>query len=106
MDVKGNFKKLWLLMTNKKIHRRILSLMMAFLMILQTTVVPVSATSWEGEGEGDPSGATVPEESTAPAEPALKNTYALVLATGGQSGDAIQYFKVIDEETTGMRRSE
>ena len=91
-------------MTNKKIHRRILSLMMAFLMILQTTVAPVSATSWEGEG--DPAGSTVPEESTAPAEPALKNTYALVLATGGQSGDAIQYFKIIYEDTAGIRRSE
>ena len=56
--------------------------------------------------EGDGVDTTALENEAKPAEPTLKNTYALVVSTGGQSGDSIQYFKVIYEDTDGIRRSE
>lgn len=119
MGVKRSFKQILALMASSRTYIRSLSVVLTVIMMLQLAVVPASAAQWttgsqkenesltSGEAtEGDGVDTTALENEAKPAEPTLKNTYALVVSTGGQSGDSIQYFKVIYEDTDGIRRSE
>ena len=91
MDVKGSFKQILLLMANKRIYTRSLSMVMTFVLALQLAVVPVGAAAWfnrpeeesestaVGDNGSDSSGVDVLEDEDRATEPALKNTYALVI---------------------------
>ena len=105
MGVKRSFKQILMLMANRQIRIRSLSAVMMLIMTLQLAAAPVSAALWPNQTEQE-SGTTVPEEVSQAEEPALKNTYALVVSTGGQNGDSIQYFKVVYEDIDGIRRTE
>ena len=119
MGVKRSFKQILALMVSSRTYIRSLSVVLTVIMALQLAVVPASAAQWtkepqkeiesvvsEDTTEGDVVDPTALESETKPTEPALKNTYALVVSTGGQSGDSIQYFKVVYEDIDGIRRSE
>ena len=111
MGVKRSFKQILLRMASKRIRISGLSLLMAGIMAAQMVVMPVGAAAWfDGSNqESKPAASaetTDPTASVRPTEPKLKNTFALVVATGGQGGDAIEYFKVVYEDTAGIRRSE
>ena len=102
MNMKCSFNQILSLMANKRAYTRRLSMVLTFIMALQLAVVPAGA-AWSDQTTTDPNAG-----SDAPlfAESILPNTYALVVATGGQSGESLQYFKVIYEDTYGIRRSE
>ena len=113
MGVKHSFKQILVLMASKRAYCRVLSVVLMVVMTLQLAVVPASAALWFKQDQEDPvaegteeGGVTAPEQELRPTEPTLKNTFALVVATGGQSGESIQYFKVIYEDTNGIRRAE
>ena len=98
MGVKRSFKQILLRMASKRIRISGLSLLMAGIMAAQMVVMPVGAAAWfDGSNqESKPAASaetTDPTASVRPTEPKLKNTFALVVATGGQGGDAIEYFK-------------
>ena len=113
MGVKHSFKQILVLMASKRAYCRVLSVVLMVVMTLQLAVVPARAALWFKQDQEDPvaegteeGGVTAPEQELRPTEPTLKNTFALVVATGGQSGGSIQYFKVIYEDINGIQRSE
>ena len=107
MGVKRSFKQILTLMAGRQAYTRGMSVLMAAIMFLQLAVTPVKATGWLNPAEQEEVSAPImPESGAVSDKPVLRNTFALVVATGGQSGDAIQYFKVIYEDTYGIRRSE
>ena len=107
MGVKHSFKQILTLMTGKQTCIRSMSVLMAVVLSLQLAVMPVKATGWLAPTEQEViSAPLMPENGDTAEKPVLLNTYALVVATGGQPGDAIQYFKVIYEDADGIRRSE
>ena len=107
MGVKRSFKQILLRMANQRMGISGLSLLMAGIMVLQMAVMPVGAAArFDGSDQESQPAVSEPAAQTSPTAPKLKNTFALVAATGGQSGDAVQYFKVIYEDTDGVRRSE
>ena len=121
MGVKHGLKQILTLMVHERACMRSLSAVLTVIMALQLSVVPASAGLWpeqtqveiggaiSGGAGGDMDIGTAiprPGDEAKPVTPEDDNTYALVVATGGQSGDAIEYFKVVYEDTNGIRRSE
>ena len=107
MGVKRSFKQILTLMAGRQAYTRGMSVLMAAIMFLQLAVTPVKATGWLNPAEQEEVSAPImPESGAVSDKPVLRNTFALVVATGGQPGDAIQYFKVVYEDANGIRRSE
>ena len=110
MGVKRSLKEILTLIADRRTYAKGMSAAMALIMAFQLAAAPVGAAFWKEPSEagneiiisGEGIAAPAPDTS----EPVLKNTYALVVATGGQPGDAIEYFKVVYEDTNGIRRSE
>ena len=94
-------------MANKRAYTRSLSMVLSVFMAIQLAVVPVGAAAWSDDrGTGSTGDSSAAGSTHSPADSALQNTYALVVTTGGQSGESLQYFKIIYEDTYGIRRSE